>query len=336
MNQSRNLSNILLIYQRPGEYMIPVDENIEVFIHLTHYMWFFFGPLSTIVNLTAFFVIFKVNQSQKIYYLIQVANIYRAIFGTIMACTYNTACLYCKSNFYNSLYVLIYKTYFVVHLGDILILPMGVTEILITYDRLSILKNNLNNFIARQDIKCVLPIVFCISIALHVPDFFILDFIPIDEGVYYREINPFGNSDYYNYVFAPIRIIASFALQVAYVKYVISLIISYREFLARKKRIQNKKTRVNKNENDLITMVLFQTCLHIVASFLSIISRQLGRVGVKIKDDNPTDYYVGWLIIIEGSFHFIALILINMADMAIFVFDSRIKELFQGKTPTSR
>lgn len=332
MNLTHNLSYHLSVYQRPGENMTSVDGTIELFIVFTHYMWYVFGPMLCIVNLSVFIVVFKVNRSQKIYYLMQVNSIYKAVTGGIYTFTFNTACLYCKSNFYNSLYVLIYKTYFIVVLNDILTLTVGLTEIIIAFDRLCILKNNSANFFARQNIKWVLPFVFAMSIVVFSPDFFIVDIIRIDEGVYYREINAFGTSNYYNYVFVAIRIIASVAVMITYLKLVISLLVAYNEFLERKKRIRKKNERVNKNDRDLTKLVMFQGLCNLATLFIATASRQLGRIGVKIKDENPTDYYVGWLILLEGSTQFLCLCALNISDMAIFVYDSRIKLLFKSET----
>lgn len=136
--------------------------------------------------------------------------------------------MHCNSNFYNSQDMPIHKTCLIVYLNVKLV---GVTEIMITIDLLSILKNNTVDFFCKTKIGSAYFIFFSISI-------FITDMICIDEGVYERKINAYGTSNLYNYVFVPLRIIVLLVFMITYVKLIISLLNVYNKFLERKKKVQ--------------------------------------------------------------------------------------------------
>lgn len=336
MNHTDHLS----IYENASYYLIEdVDENIERFVKIAEKIWSIFGIVMFIVNLTIFILIFRVNQSQKIYHLMQVNCIYKLLIGLIYTFLNDIACVYCKSNFYNSLPVLIYKSYCATTLADILNVTIGATEALTTLDRLSILDQSLgNNFFRRQKIKCTMPLVILIGICIHFPDFFIINIIHIGDGLFFRELNRFSNSSSYNYVCIPIRTLYILGLAAIYLKLVISLLISYNQFLERKRRLQKgTNAKINKHETDLIKLILFQSCFNVIASIAATSSQIIGRFEYKIKDENPSDYYRGYLVIVGTACILLALCCLSISDFAIFAYDSRIRGLFKREeTPRTK
>lgn len=331
MGNNRNITELLLIYQNSGKYLIDVDRNIELFVRIVQKMWFISGSITFLLNMAIFLLIFKVNRSQRIYHLMQVNCILKALEGIIYCFIDDTACVYCKDNYFNSLHVLIYKSYIVTVVNDTLTVTIGAIESLITLDRLSILHSRLNtNFFKRQDIKSIVPIIILIGIALHASDFFIIDITHIDTGLYYRELNSFSNTGYYNYALIGIRTLNILFLLGIYIKLVISLLISFNRFLERKRRLK-RNAKVNENEKDLIKLVLFQSSFNINAAIFATAGQVIGRYEYKVKDENPTDYYMGYLIIIRYATFLIALLCLAISDVAVFIYDSRIRNIYTKK-----
>ncbi len=329
MNESMNLTNILSIYLNSDKYLTTVNQDIEVFVGISQKIFFTLGIFTSLTNLIIFLVIFKVNKSQKTYYMMQINCTFRLLAGLIYAFINDTACIYCKNNYYNSLFILIYKSYFITVIGDILPVIIGSFEILIILDRLSILNRSLiNNFFRRQDIKCTIPIIIFVSFLIISPDIFIINIFEIGNGVYYRELTNFSKSIIYNYVFISLRTIYIFILICIYIKLVVSLLLSYNDFLERKRRCQIKRNQVKRNERDLIKLIIFQSTLNLTGSFFFTTCQLIRRYEIVIKEDNPNNYYRGDLIITDYSFIIIALICLSIADIAIFAYDTRIQKLF--------
>lgn len=331
MNQTLNITDHLLIHNKPGYYLIDsVDEDIEVFVRFADtFLWAGFGALQIIVNLTIFLAIFKVNRAQRIYYLVQVSCIFKIMIGSIYLFLNDIACVYCKSNLYNSLFVSILKSFITTKAGDILALVIGSSECLITLDRLSILRPNLaRNFFKKQDIKCIIPLIILISLLIHIPDFFIFDFIKLGEDLYYREKNSFIDTSLYKFVCAPIMILSTLTLMVTYLTLVFLLVKSYNGFLQKKKTLRTRNSRVNAHENDLIKMIIFQSGFNCIAALFGVISQVINKLEFNIKFQNPTDYYRGDLIIVRTICFIISLFFLAISDTALFLYDSRIKQLF--------
>lgn len=334
MKQSFNITEHLLIYQRPGQYLIDgVNEDIEVFVRIAdNYLWTGFGILTIIVNLAILLAIFKVNRSQKIYHLVQVGCFFKIVIGGSYLFLNDNACVYCKSNLYNSLSKLILQSFITTKVAYMQALMIGSTECLITLDRLSILRPSLiRNFFKRQDIKCIIPLIILISLIIHSPDFFVVDFIKLDEGLYYRGENSFIKTSLYNFVCIPVMTITSLAVMLTYLTLVFHLVKSYRGFLRKKRSIRTNNSRVNMNENDLIKMIIFQGCFSFIAAFLGVVSQVINKLEINIKIRNPTDYYMGDLIIVRTICFIISLFCFSISDTALILYDSRIKKLLLFK-----
>ena len=332
----RNLTDLLSIYNKPGKYLVAVNKDVEFFVEISQYMFSIFGTLAVIANLTIFLLIFKVNKSQKIYYLIQANNIFKLIGGLIYAFIDDTICFYCKANYYNALYMIIFKSYIVTIVADILMVTIGAMEILITLDRLSILERKMKqNFFKKQDLRCLLPVIVLVHFIVHSPDIFIINIFKLNDNLYYRDLNDFSNSNIYNFVCITIRTMYLFTILIIYIGLVISLLVSYNRFLERKRRLTSVNT-VSQNENDLIKLILFQSSFNMCAAIFSCSSQVVARFEYKIRDENPTDFYRPYFIITKNSFVLIALCGLSIADIAIFAYDSRIQKLIQRKKVQNR
>lgn len=147
MNESLNITNLLLNYQKPGEYLTDVDENIETFVRIVSIAWKAFGIVTMIVNLIIFFAILKINRSQRIYHLIKVKCVLKLLQGVIYTFVNNIACVFGKSNFYGSYFELFFTSYLSNKMTDLLLGISGLFEILTILDRLSILRPGLFFFL---------------------------------------------------------------------------------------------------------------------------------------------------------------------------------------------
>lgn len=334
-NHCSNLTRLLSSDHNCSKYLISVNENIEIFRGIAQVIWSISGPLICLVNLIILILICKINQSQRIYYLMQINCVFKMILGLIYTFIGDTTCVYCTSNYYNSLPVLIYKSYIVTTLGDIISVSIGATEVLITLDRLSIFKSTLDtNFFKRQDLKYIIPIIILTGTIVCIPDLFIIDINYISDGLYQRELNSFSNSVLYNNVFISIRSLYLLVLLVMYVKLVTLLLGSHNKFLARKRR--RLKTYVRKNDRDLTKLILFQSVFNNICSFVSVGVQVIGRFEYKIKAEHPNDYYVGDLIIARTTIILVGLCCLWISDIAIFAYDSRIRKLYKKKQGQSQ
>ena len=230
----------------------------------------------------------------------------------------NTACLHCKSNYYNTKLRLIHKR-IIINVGSNSLINMVVaTELLITFDRLCLLINN-KNWLTKLKQKYIVIVIILYSIILYAPETLVYRYVQVTDQVFKSERIEFFYTIYYKIYYQSLNIFKIVFLIVYWIL-IILLVINYRKFIEKKKRLLNKQfSKKAKNENNITKMIIIVGIGYFFSTVLLVTAQLMGS---RLQLDST---YNAELIIIRTVSYILSSVCLSINALTVLYYDNNIK-----------
>ena len=238
----------------------------------------------------------------------------------------NNACKFCPERLFNTYWSQVYQLYILGWAVDVLRFQINLFEILITYDRLIVLRQH-QNAISKKSIKYFYLITLLIAFSIHcVPDYFatFIDFSPSHDSYFISETS-FGSSE----SFLLFKIIHDPLIRIAVISVLIIIntlnVIEYKRFI-------KQKARIVKNKNFIHAETIFTKMVIIETSLFSFALFNIGWPNILFAVNASTGIFYNsfnnLIILISEEF----MLLVFISDLVIyFALDKNLKKTFDKK-----
>ena len=256
-------------------YLLNVTESFEEFNFINNY---YLMPviclISGIFNLAIFLTLLSLRTNKKMLCLLKwkcLNDMFICMLGSTIG---NSMCNYCSDFIRNTLYVHIYRIYFLRYLTEVLTGASVMLEIFITYDRLCLIRGK-QSVLANSKAFYLYFHFLLISLLAYLPDVFVNKLEPLSDRLYLRSLTLFGSSIYYNYYYLILVTILSFLTIVCVSILNWHTYLVFRRFVANKNRINCVGTKQDTNSTK---MIIALNILFVVPRILFLLGTILPRI----------------------------------------------------------
>ena len=255
--------------------LLNVTESFEEFNFINNY---YLIPAICFVSglfcLAIFLILLSLKTNEKMLCLLKWKCLNDMLICMLGSTIGSSMCNYCIDFSINTLYLHIYRIYFLRYLTEILSSASVMLEIFITYDRLCLIKGN------QSGLANLKPFYFycsslIISLLAYLPDAFVNQLEPLSEGLYLRTLTSFGSSIYYNYYYLILVSLLSFLAIVCVTVLNSQTYVVYKRFMANKNRIGCARP---KQDIDSTKMVIALNILFVAPRVLFLAGTILPRI----------------------------------------------------------
>lgn len=199
---------------------------------------------------------------------------------------------------------------------------LGLTELILTYERYCAIQNK-SNWFTVTSLRYICSSIVVGSIFIYLPEFYVFKFELISNNTYQLSRTPFGISKYYAFYFVTCSSFA-FLLLPLYVILILVVAYKFKRFLERKRSLTSRfkinRCLVSNNENNITKFIIITGILYVLSTVIYVIATALARF-----DAFKKYYYDFFSVFIRfGSLFFVPCIL-TVNALGVFFFDSNIR-----------
>ena len=311
--------NVTLYY---GVYQnIIVDYYTEKYVEWISYIILpAVAATSALFALSSIALILSLKINNRIYNYIITRSTLKALTSICLILVEDSICMYCKSNYYNTKFKLIYRTYVIGMTVDTITVMIALVEGLITFDRLYILLNR-KNWITRMKQKYLIIGIIFFSIIMHIPEWFRFKLEHVEGDIYKRSLTKFADTYFYIIYYVVFVNFLKISYMIFYTVLVILVVINYRKFVAKKTRLQQKSvSKLAQNNNNITKLIILVGVVYALTLVLMVVSNVLGRV------DEMTGTYNSTFILIKYTGYLLSTAHLGVGSVALLYYDNNIKK----------
>ena len=299
-----------------------ISDQIRVFIDICRMAFPIIGIISVFINIFVLVALRNV-ETNKFYRLVKIRVPFKIFASLIYMGIDNTPCIYCESNYYNWLWILIFKTEILTAVADFLSTCVGLIEIIIAWGRLNLLKNT-ESFFSRLQTRYNTAIAFLLSLFLSFPALFGHDYKYVGNGIYYFSFNEF-KFNYYLNLYVYISNLIKLFLVIIYFTLTILVLIEFKRFLHNKLRLTaSNQSRISVHETNLVKLVVTNGFFYALGAVIKVITAIFSYQEDFQKTHDPYFFDKSYMII-RFSMYVISFALFCSCDGTLLFFDNNIR-----------
>ena len=277
------------------------------------------ATIGSFLNFSAFALLVSLRMNTRVYNYLILKFFFQGILSTCLIFMGDSACMSCLANWVNYQYVLWYKIYVIQWAVDSVTLMIGLTEILLTFDRFYLLRGAKKSS-ARYQLKYIVMGVIFFSIILHIFTIRVFKIEHVTENIYQRSWSEFGNSFLFEIYYFGVLNVVKLSLLILYLVLVILVVIYYRKFIVNKKKLRNSISEKARNDNNITKMIISFGVLYFFASIFVVMSHAIALFEELEKSYNSI------LIIIRLTGYFVSIGNLSLSALVIVCNDININK----------